>query len=207
MNSKDINPRGPAQRYPDSASPITRDPKSVDQGHQSSDLNSSIFAQHHNLGSSPNQSSPGDHIHDGSNSKQLDLSVIDDLNWIQWTPVVTNGGSAVFTTTDGWWQKVGNLAFFNLYLVCGTAGSGTGKLLITLPFTPYRGSANRRQVYTAAISDAIGTGGQVGPLAAWTFAGSATGVDRLVMSNGVDLAGSHIAVGSILTVEGIARIA
>jgi hypothetical protein len=68
---RDANPRGPSQKYPDSASLITGDPKSVDQSHQNSDLNSSIFAQHHNLGSTPNQASPGDHIHDGSNSKLL----------------------------------------------------------------------------------------------------------------------------------------
>lgn len=74
---KNINPHGPSQKYPNSASPITKDPKGVDQGHQNSDLNSSIFAQHHNLGPTPNQASPGDHVHDGSNSKQFnDLSIL-----------------------------------------------------------------------------------------------------------------------------------
>jgi hypothetical protein len=78
MNTnKNVNPRGPSQRYPGSASPITKDPQGVDQGHQNSDRDSSIFAQHHSLGPTPNQASPGDHVHDGSNSKQInDLALL-----------------------------------------------------------------------------------------------------------------------------------
>lgn len=76
MSRPNVNPRGPAQRYPGSSEPITGDPKSVDQNHQNSDLNSSIFAQHHTLGSGPNQSSPGNHNHDGSTSKQLLVTAI-----------------------------------------------------------------------------------------------------------------------------------
>lgn len=75
------NPRGPAQRFPSSLEPITRDPKSVDQSHQDSDINSSIFAQHHSLGPNPNQASPGNHVHDGSTSKELtDLLILNNLN-------------------------------------------------------------------------------------------------------------------------------
>lgn len=76
-NDPGYNPKGPIQRYPGSAQPITRDPKSVDQGHQNSDVNSSKFAQHHSLGHTPNQASPGDHIHDGSNSKAI--TALDNL--------------------------------------------------------------------------------------------------------------------------------
>ncbi len=39
------------------------------RGHRSSDVDSSILAQHHTLGVGPNQSSPGNHTHDGVNSK------------------------------------------------------------------------------------------------------------------------------------------
>lgn len=204
---KDTNPRGPSQNYPGSAQPIRQDPRSVDQGHQNSDLNSSIYAQHHTLGPNPNQSSPGNHNHDGSSSKQLDLSVIDLIPWIAWAPAVTNGGSATFSTVDGWWYKIGDLAFFNAYLVASGAGSGASQVLISLPFTPYRGSANRRQIYSGGISGAVGAGGQLGPLAPWTFAGSATGIDRVVMSNGVDMTGAHIAATTIMTFQGQARIA
>lgn len=71
MSERNVDPRGPSQNYPDSATTITNDPKNVDKLHQNSDLNSSIFAQHHSLGSNPNQASPGNHIHNGATSKQL----------------------------------------------------------------------------------------------------------------------------------------
>lgn len=93
-----INPRGPAQRYPDSSGPITNDPKSVDQSHQNSDINSSIFAQHHTLGAGPNQSSPGNHNHDGSTSKLI----TDQTNLGLWTATVLIS----FTTLDNFSQAV-----------------------------------------------------------------------------------------------------
>lgn len=72
-----INPVGPSQNYPGSSQPIRKDPRHVDQNHQGSDLDSSIFAKHHSLGPNTNQASPGDHIHDGSNSRQFqDLSIL-----------------------------------------------------------------------------------------------------------------------------------
>lgn len=39
--------------------------------HANSDLNSSVTAQHHSLGIEHNQASPGDHKHDGKNSKRI----------------------------------------------------------------------------------------------------------------------------------------
>lgn len=202
------NPRGPAQRFPSSSEPITRDPKSVDQGHQNSDINSSIFAQHHSLGPNPNQASPGNHVHDGSNSKQLEPSAtVDRLTWTAWTPVVNGGGSATFSRSDGWYYTIGDLAFFNAYLVASVVGSGAVVVTITLPFTPFRGGVVDRQIYSGGISGGVGAGGQLGALAAWTFAGGTVGIDRLVMSNGVDMTGAHITAASILAVQGTARIA
>lgn len=39
--------------------------------HARSDVDSGQFAQHHTLGTKHNQSSPGDHIHDGSDSRLI----------------------------------------------------------------------------------------------------------------------------------------
>jgi hypothetical protein len=39
--------------------------------HTNSDLDASSVAQHHTLGTQHNQASPGDHKHDGKNSKLL----------------------------------------------------------------------------------------------------------------------------------------
>jgi hypothetical protein len=40
----------------------------VDDFHTNSDLDLRLEAQHHTLGSGPNQAAPGDHIHDGGDS-------------------------------------------------------------------------------------------------------------------------------------------
>lgn len=46
-------------------------PQTVARFHNKSDLDSSSEAQHHSLGIKKDQSSPGDHKHDGSTSKRL----------------------------------------------------------------------------------------------------------------------------------------
>jgi len=43
----------------------------VSKFHGNSDIDSSVVAQHHTLGILHNQSSPGDHKHDGKSSKKL----------------------------------------------------------------------------------------------------------------------------------------
>jgi hypothetical protein len=47
------------------------DPTAVNLFHSRSDVDSSATAQHHTLGVKHDQASPGDHKHDGRNSKQL----------------------------------------------------------------------------------------------------------------------------------------
>jgi hypothetical protein len=133
------------------------------------------------------------------------FSATGDLAYTSWTPAITGSGSVVFSTVDGWYYRLGDLVIFNAYFTVSTAGSGSTKLSMNLPVTPYRGSANRRQLYTGAISDAIGTGGVVGSLACWTFASGSSGVDRFTMANGPDLAGSHLIANTILSVQGIVR--
>jgi hypothetical protein len=43
----------------------------VNKFHSNSDVDSSVTAQHHTLGILHNQSSPGDHQHDGKSSKKI----------------------------------------------------------------------------------------------------------------------------------------
>lgn len=47
------------------------DTKGVDDVHKDSDVDSSIFSQHHTLGTEDGQASPGPHIHDGRTSRQI----------------------------------------------------------------------------------------------------------------------------------------
>jgi hypothetical protein len=56
----DENPKPPAQ--------------AVEDFHTNSDLDARAEALHHTLGPGPNQSSPGDHIHDGGDSELLLLN-------------------------------------------------------------------------------------------------------------------------------------
>lgn len=51
--------------------PLPPTPTEVQKAHSNSDLDASQTAQHHTLGQGHNQGSPGDHMHDGKNSKKL----------------------------------------------------------------------------------------------------------------------------------------
>jgi anti-sigma factor ChrR (cupin superfamily) len=55
--SRDENPKPPGEQ--------------VNDFHTNSDVDSRAEAQHHTLGPNPNQASPGDHTHDGSDSALL----------------------------------------------------------------------------------------------------------------------------------------
>jgi hypothetical protein len=46
------------------------------KAHAKSDVDSAIYAQHHTLGSSHNQASPGDHVHDGGISRKIASTII-----------------------------------------------------------------------------------------------------------------------------------
>jgi hypothetical protein len=49
----------------------TASPTEVNSFHQRSDVDSRPNAQHHTLGISANQATPGDHVHDGRTSRKL----------------------------------------------------------------------------------------------------------------------------------------
>lgn len=56
-------------------------PEEVNAFHTSSDSDKSRDAQHHTLGLSSTQASPGDHVHDGLRSKALLTGIVlTDLN-------------------------------------------------------------------------------------------------------------------------------
>jgi hypothetical protein len=52
-------------------------PDEVNSFHQNSDRDSSVFAQHHTLGLGPTQASPGNHSHNGKDSKRIKFSDIE----------------------------------------------------------------------------------------------------------------------------------
>lgn len=145
----------------------------------------------------------------GGSSLALDAETLlfgGGQDYQSWVPTVAGNGSATVSTRDGWYVQFGDLIFFNAYVQFSAAGvsTDTTNITMTLPVTPFRGSANRRQVYTGYLS-AAGTGGTNGPLACVTLAGGSTGIDQIVMDTGTALQGRHLGVSSIITVQGIVR--
>lgn len=53
----------------------TPDSQAINKLHTNSDVDSSVTGQHHTLGIQHNQSSPGDHKHDGKSSKLIGKGV------------------------------------------------------------------------------------------------------------------------------------
>ena len=104
--------------------------------HQNSDVNESPIAKHHTLGALPSQASPGDHTHDGSSSKKLELKNLQGVS-VSYVPV----GDASGTTpaglgVSGSYTRFGNLCFFQAQIdFTDTSNFGTGQYQVTLPFS------------------------------------------------------------------------
>lgn len=90
------------QNQSDVAGGDTPSSAQVDIAHSQSDVDSGPKSQHHTLGPGRNQASPGNHIHDGTNSPKIGAMAIG-----------TSGNNPVpaFTLTG---SKGGNVALTNL---------------------------------------------------------------------------------------------
>ncbi len=49
----------------------TASPKQVSDFHKNADTDASVTSTHHTLGSRRGQATPGDHVHDGKNSRRI----------------------------------------------------------------------------------------------------------------------------------------
>jgi hypothetical protein len=74
------------------------DASGVNSFHLNSDVDKSVNSQHHTLGVSPTQASPGDHVHDGRTSKRISFSDIEGGLWN------IDGGipSTIYTPIPAW---------------------------------------------------------------------------------------------------------
>jgi hypothetical protein len=118
--------------------PKETDAAIVNSFHLSSDVDKSAISQHHTLGIQATQASPGDHNHDGTTSKRIQLG---DLASKSITFTVAGGtlgtqptfsGPPLFT---GSYTKLGNLVHFQLDVDMDNITSfGTGQYYVTLPF-------------------------------------------------------------------------
>jgi hypothetical protein len=106
--------------------------------HLNSDRDAGPTAQHHTLGLGPSQASPGNHTHDGRNSKRLDLKELTSKS----TPFTVVGGTLgtqpTFTGAPlftGSYTKIGNLCHFQIDVDMDNITSfGTGQYYMNLPF-------------------------------------------------------------------------
>ncbi len=111
----------------------------VNDFHANSDVDKSTLAQHHTLGPQPNQASPGDHNHDGRNSRKLDLK---DLKGTETFYQVEGGTLGTQPTFDGAplftgsYTRFGNMVHFSVNVeMDNITGFGTGQYYVTLPFS------------------------------------------------------------------------
>lgn len=129
----------------------TPEAQNVNDFHGRSDVDSSIFAQHHTLGLRRNQGSRGDHDHDGVNSKRISSIT---TKFLVANQVFTVNNTLVDIT--GWSVPVeANTRYrFEMYLVLRT--SAVGDLFGSLGYTlPAAGAVN----YTINhISSGVGDG-------------------------------------------------
>lgn len=125
--------------------------------------------------------------------------------WSSYTPVVSGAGAATFSTRDGWYFKIGKLVFVQTHIALSAAGTGTGTVTISLPSTPYRGSANRRQYLPAyAGGIAAGTNSGVGGTAVGNinFSGSGAQIDQLRGPTDILIRGDNLSATSVITLSG-----
>lgn len=127
----------------------------------------------------------------------------------QYTPVVTNGGSATFSTLTGLWFQTGAGIFVNIDIVIGTAGSGSGIVTITMPTVVDRG---QRQALTMH-AESIGAGGNAsshisGGEAVFFPTSTGSTTDRLRIDEGGavsrenNILGNDLLAGGHITIQG-----
>jgi hypothetical protein len=110
--------------------------------HLNSDKDAGATALHHTLGLGPGQASPGNHNHDGRNSKRVELKNLEG----QSIPFVVEGGTLgtqpTFTGAplfSGTYTKWGNMAHFAIDVdMDNITDFGTGQYYINLPFPTER---------------------------------------------------------------------
>jgi hypothetical protein len=118
--------------------PQETDAAIVNSFHLSSDVDKSAISQHHTLGIQATQASPGDHNHDGTTSKRIQLGDLASKS----IPFTVEGGTLgtqpTFTGAPlftGSYTKLGNLVHFQIDVDMDNITSfGSGQYYITLPF-------------------------------------------------------------------------
>ncbi|MFJ3283387.1 hypothetical protein [Streptomyces halstedii] len=130
---------------------------------------------------------------------------VSETNFSTYTPVVSNGGSATYATRIGHYYKIGKLVYVHIYIACSAAGSGGTGITVTLPSTPYRGSADIRQ-YLPLYAGGILAGGNSATggtgIANINPTGSGTEIDQLRSASDIQYRGTNLSNTSTFTIQG-----
>jgi hypothetical protein len=126
-------------------------------------------------------------------------------DWTTYTPTVTGGGSATFSTRTGRWIRTApKCVEWIVYLVVSAAGSGTDVLQVTSPTAPDR---SIRQTVDLAVEGAVTPSIRSGRVYLLT-GGTGTTWDRLRWDTGstsnalVNMGGSDLAVNMSIVIQG-----
>jgi hypothetical protein len=111
----------------------------VNDLHINSDVDKSTLSQHHTLGVQANQAAPGDHNHDGRNSRRVQLRNLEGKQIAYDVQGGTIGGTQpTFSGTPLFYAhyvKWGSLCHFNIFVdFDNITNFGTGQYFLTLPF-------------------------------------------------------------------------
>lgn len=151
----------------------------------------------------------------GTSGTVDDQSTTPDINpqdegVLTYTPTVTNGGSATFTTQTARYYKLGKLVWVNIGLVVNAAGSGTSSVAVALPSTPSRTIQQALDLTCESVR--VASQSTKGSAVILTSGSGAT-IDRIrnqVAASGdsttdnriLNVQGAHLLAGAIITITG-----
>jgi hypothetical protein len=118
-----------------------------------------------------------------------------------YTPAVTNGGTATWTTQTGYYWTIGSLCIFTAYLVLNATGSGASTLTITAPVNIDRTTRQSVLCTLDGLTSISGTGNAVS-----LTSGSGAVFDRIRTSTGTNVTGAALTpTAGIITIQGWVR--
>lgn len=129
-----------------------------------------------------------------------------------YTPAVTNGGTATWSTQIGYYTITDNWVDVTIYLIQSAAGSGTGLVTVAMPTNVDRSTRNILLVHSE--SNGVGTAGQGSELTSairggecvFLTGGSGALSDRIRVDlgagNEANMQGSNLLNGGLLTISG-----
>lgn len=152
----------------------------------------------------------------GQLKTDTDLVVGGNLNvgattFTTYTPTVTNGGTATWTTRTGYSFKLGKLVFVSCYLVVNAAGSGSGVVTVTMPSNVDRSTRQTLVMHAETVGvngNGASTGGTIRNGQCVFFSGgSGNASDRLRVTDSdgdgdQNILGVDLKAGAIINIEG-----